>query len=55
MYSDPFILLNAPDEGVLRYGITGLVYQVQVLDLIGLDNSAKVQIPGGGISCEPRF
>jgi UV DNA damage endonuclease len=49
MHPDQFVLLNAPDEGVLRYSIADLVYQVQVLDLMGLDNSAKVQIHIGGI------
>jgi UV DNA damage endonuclease len=49
MHPDQFVLLNAPDEGVLRRSIAELVYQVQVLDLMGLDNSAKVQIHVGGV------
>jgi UV DNA damage endonuclease len=49
MHPDQFVLLNAPDEGVLRRSIADLVYQVQVLDLMGLDNSAKVQIHVGGV------
>lgn len=49
MHPDQFVLLNAPDEGVLRRSIADLVYQVQVLDLMGLDNSAKVQIHAGGV------
>ena len=48
MHPDQFVLLNAPDEVVLRRSIADLMYQVQVLDLMGLDNSAKVQIHIGG-------
>jgi len=49
MHPDQFVLLNTPDEGVLRRSIADLVYQVQVLDLMGLDSSAKVQIHVGGV------
>ena len=49
MHPDQFVLLNAPDERVLRHSIADLVYQVQVLDLMGLDTSAKVQVHVGGV------
>jgi UV DNA damage endonuclease len=49
MHPDQFVLLNAPDEGVLRRSIAELVYHVQVLDLMGLDDSAKVQVHVGGV------
>jgi UV DNA damage endonuclease len=49
MHPDQFVLLNALDEGVLRRSIADLEYQVQVLDLMGLDHSAKVQIHVGGV------
>jgi UV DNA damage endonuclease len=49
MHPDQFVLLNAPDIGVLRRSIADLVYQVRVLDLMGLDSSAKVQIHVGGV------
>jgi UV DNA damage endonuclease len=49
MHPDQFVLLNAPDKGVLRRSIDDLRYQVQVLDLMGLDRSAKVQIHVGGV------
>jgi UV DNA damage endonuclease len=49
MHPDQFVLLNAPDDGVCRRSIAELVYQVQVLDLLGLDTSAKVQIHVGGV------
>jgi UV DNA damage endonuclease len=49
MHPDQFVLLNAPDKGILQRSIDDLVYQVQVLDLMGLDNSAKVQVHVGGV------
>jgi len=49
MHPDQFVLLNAPDPGILQRSITDLVYQVQVLDLMRLDRSAKVQVHVGGV------
>jgi UV DNA damage endonuclease len=49
MHPDQFVLLNAPDKGVLQRSIDDLGYQVQVLDLMGLDHSAKVQVHAGGV------
>jgi UV DNA damage endonuclease len=52
MHPDQFVLLNAPDEGVFQRSIADLVYQAQVLDLMGLDRTAKVQIHVGGMYCD---
>jgi len=49
MHPDQFVLLNAPNEGVLRRSIGELAYQSAVLDLMGLDRGAKVQIHVGGV------
>jgi UV DNA damage endonuclease len=49
MHPDQFVLLNALDERVLQRSIADLRYQVQVLDLMGLDPSAKVQVHVGGV------
>ena len=49
MHPDQFVLLNAPDKGILERSVADLVYQVQVLDLMGLDDSAKLQIHLGGV------
>ena len=49
MHPDQFVLLNAPDKGVLQRSIADLGYQVQILDLMGLDRSAKVQVHVGGV------
>jgi UV DNA damage endonuclease len=49
MHPDQFVLLNATDKRVLQRSIADLGYQVQVLDLMGLDPSAKVQVHIGGM------
>jgi UV DNA damage endonuclease len=49
MHPDQFVLLNALDNGVLQRSIGDLTYHVEVLDLMGLDRSAKVQVHIGGI------
>jgi UV DNA damage endonuclease len=49
MHPDQFVLLNAQDTGVLRRSIADLRYQAQVLELMGLDSSAKVQVHAGGV------
>ena len=48
MHPDQFVLLNALDTGVLERSIADLRYQSQVLDLLGLDDTAKLQIHAGG-------
>jgi UV DNA damage endonuclease len=49
MHPDQFVLLNAPDKVILGRSIDELMYQVQVLDKMGLDRTAKVQIHVGGV------
>ena len=49
MHPDQFVLLNTPKDDVLQRSIDDLRYQVQVLDLLGLDASAKIQIHVGGV------
>lgn len=49
MHPDQFVLLNAPDKGILERSVADLVYQAEVLDLMGLDDSAKLQIHLGGV------
>ena len=49
MHPDQFVLLNTPDPQVLERSIAELAYQVSVLDLMGLDRTAKVQVHVGGV------
>ena len=48
MHPDQFVVLNSPNEQTVRNSIAELVYQGSVLDLMGLDTTAKLQIHGGG-------
>ncbi len=49
LHPDQFVLLNTPDPGILERSIADLRYQVKILDLMELDNSAKVQLHVGGV------
>jgi len=49
MHPDQFVLLNTPDPGVLDRSIADLLYQVEILDLMELDTSAKIQLHVGGV------
>jgi UV DNA damage endonuclease len=48
MHPDQFTLINSPDEGIFRRSAAELEYHAAVLDLLGLDNTARIQIHAGG-------
>jgi UV DNA damage endonuclease len=49
MHPDQFTIINSVDSKVFENSVRELAYHAQVLDLIGLDTRAKVQIHIGGV------
>jgi UV DNA damage endonuclease len=49
MHPDQFVLINSLDQGVFDRSVAELRYHAAVLDLLGLDASAKIQIHVGGV------
>lgn len=49
MHPDQFTLINSVDPAVFRRSVKELRYHADVLDAMGLDPSAKIQIHAGGV------
>ena len=49
MHPDQFTLINSPAAGIFKRSAAELNYHARVLDLLGLDLTAKIQIHGGGV------
>lgn len=49
MHPDQFILINSIDKKILERSVRELTYHTEVLNLMGLDTSAKIQIHIGGV------
>jgi len=54
MHPDPFTLINSLDEDIFKRSRNELLYHAQVLDLMGLDSDAKIQIHVGGVYGEKQ-
>ncbi len=48
MHPDQFILINALEERIITNSVRELVYHAEVLDLLGVDLTCKIQIHVGG-------
>jgi UV DNA damage endonuclease len=49
LHPDQFILINSIDKKVLSRSLRELEYHAEILDLMGLDHTAKIQIHIGGV------
>ena len=54
MHPDQFNVLNSPDETIVSRSIDELAYHATLLDLMGLDDTAKIQLHVGGLYGNPR-
>ena len=49
MHPDQFVILNSPSEKIVQNSINELRYHCMLLDVMHLDETAKVQIHIGGV------
>jgi UV DNA damage endonuclease len=49
MHPDQFTLINSPDPEIFRRSSAELSYHARVLELLGLDRTARIQIHAGGV------
>ncbi|MBM4024268.1 MAG: UV DNA damage repair endonuclease UvsE [Planctomycetes bacterium] len=49
MHPDPFTLINSREEAIFERSRRELLYHAQVLDAMGLDRTARIQIHVGGV------
>ncbi len=49
MHPDQFIIINSIDKKIFERSLRELAYHAEVLNLMGLDTSAKIQIHVGGV------
>jgi len=49
MHPDQFVVINSPTDSIVYNSFQELEYQCAIMDLMGLDKSAKLQIHAGGV------
>jgi UV DNA damage endonuclease len=49
MHPDQFVVLNSPNEKIVKNSINELIYHCKILDIMRLDETAKMQIHVGGV------
>jgi UV damage repair endonuclease len=49
LHPDQFTLINSPDETIFSRSVDELTYHADLLNLLGLDETAKIQIHVGGV------
>ncbi|UCH45988.1 MAG: hypothetical protein JSV11_04575 [Nitrospiraceae bacterium] len=49
MHPDQFVLINSLDERIFQNSLRELSYHAEVLDLLGIDRTAKIQIHAGRV------
>lgn len=49
MHPDQFVLINSLDQGIFERSVKELEYHADVLDLLGTETAAKIQIHVGGV------
>lgn len=49
MHPDQFVLINSPDPDIVSRSVSELTYHAQLIEAMGLGQSAKIQIHVGGI------
>jgi len=49
IHPDQFTLINSPDRTIFARSVRELAYHARVLDVLGLDTTAKIQIHVGGV------
>jgi UV DNA damage endonuclease len=49
MHPDQFVLINSPDRTINKRSVRELEYHAEILDLMGLEVDAKIQIHVGGV------